>query len=157
MPNNGIDRALPHATICVIGPSGHGKSAMTDTLARVAAERGWPHVRFGSDFAAADVVLLVISAVAGLSPDARAQLRLAWEANVSHLVIALDEVDKVDDPELLDLVELEVRESVRQCGYADTLPVVHLSARNDLHGSKRVVAGVVRLMETLDRYISVDR
>lgn len=154
MPNNEIDPSKPHVRVGTIGSNGKGETAVTDALARVAAETGWTHVKFGSDIAAADVAILVVSAVDGPSPDVRAQLLLAREANVPHLVAALYEVDKVDDPELIDLVELEVRELVRQCGYPSDLAVVHLSAFSALQGHTRGVTGVMRLMDALDECVA---
>jgi elongation factor Tu len=73
---------------------------------------------------------------------------------VPYLVVALNKVDMVDDSELLDLVELEVRELLTSNGFpGDTLPVVRLSALKALHGEQVGVDGVLKLMEALDTYV----
>ena len=71
-----------------------------------------------------------------------------------YLVVALNKVDAIDDPELLDLVELEVRELLKQYDFpGDDIPVVRLSALKALQGDPEGVAGVVKLMEALDNYV----
>jgi elongation factor Tu len=74
--------------------------------------------------------------------------------NVPYLVVALNKVDAVDDPELLDLVELEVRDLLKTYGFpADDTPVVRVSALKALNGEKDGVDSVVKLMEALDSYV----
>jgi elongation factor Tu len=74
--------------------------------------------------------------------------------NVPYLVVALNKVDAVDDPELLDLVELEVRELLKSYGFpGDDIPVVRLSALKALQGEADGVASVIKLMEALDTYV----
>ena len=69
-------------------------------------------------------------------------------------MVALNKVDAIDDPELLDLVELEVRELLKHYKFpGDDIPVVRLSALKALEGDPEGVAGVVRLMEALDSYV----
>ena len=71
-----------------------------------------------------------------------------------YLVVALNKVDAIDDPELLDLVELEVRELLTVYGFpGNDIPVVRLSALKALQGDPEGVAGVTKLMEALDSYI----
>jgi elongation factor Tu len=73
---------------------------------------------------------------------------------VPYLVVALNKVDAIDDPELLDLVELEVRELLTVYGFpGNDIPVVRLSALKALQGDAEGVAGVTKLMEALDSYI----
>jgi elongation factor Tu len=79
---------------------------------------------------------------------------LASQVNVQYLVVALNKVDAIDDPELLDLVELEVRELLKHYKFpGDDIPVVRLSALKALQGDPDGVAGVVKLMEALDSYV----
>jgi elongation factor Tu len=79
---------------------------------------------------------------------------LARQVNVPYLVVALNKVDAIDDPELLDLVELEVRELLKTYGFpGDDIPVVRLSALKALQGDADGIAGVVKLMEALDSYV----
>ena len=79
---------------------------------------------------------------------------LARQVNVPYLVVALNKVDAIDDPELLDLVELEVRELLKTYGFpGDDVPVVRVSALKALQGDPEGVASVIKLMEALDSYI----
>src|SRR5213594_3145897 len=101
-----------------------------------------------------DGAIVVVSAVDGPMPQTREHVLLARQVNVPYLVVALNKVDAVDDPELLELVELEVRELLTSYGFpGDDLPVVRLSALKALHGDPEGVAGVVKLMEALDSYV----
>src|SRR5919199_4685681 len=98
--------------------------------------------------------ILVVSAVDGPMPQTREHVLLARQVNVPYLVVALNKVDAVDDPELLDLVELEVRELLSTYGFkGDDVPVVRVSALKALQGDAEGVAGVVKLMDALDTYI----
>ena len=87
-------------------------------------------------------------------PQTREHVLLARQVNVPYLVVALNKVDAIDDPELLDLVELEVRELLTSYGFpGNDIPVVRLSALKALQGDPEGVAGVTKLMEALDSYI----
>jgi len=87
-------------------------------------------------------------------PQTREHVLLASQVNVNYLVVALNKVDAIDDPELLDLVELEVRELLKHYKFpGDDIPVVRLSALKALQGDPEGVAGVVKLMEALDSYV----
>jgi elongation factor Tu len=101
-----------------------------------------------------DGAILVVSALDGPMPQTREHVLLAYQVNVPYLVVALNKVDAVDDPELLDLVELEVRELLKAYKFpGDDIPVVRLSALKALQGDPEGVAGVTKLMEALDSYI----
>ena len=98
--------------------------------------------------------ILVVSAVDGPMPQTREHVLLARQVNVPYLVVALNKVDAIDDPELLDLVELEVRELLTSYGFpGDDIPVVRVSALKALQGDPEGVASVIKLMEALDSYI----
>ena len=98
-----------------------------------------------------DGAILVVSATDGPMPQTREHVLLARQVNVPHLVVALNKVDAVDDPELLDLVELEVRELLSSYGFpGDDLPVVRVSALRALDGEADAVEGILQLMEALD-------
>jgi len=98
--------------------------------------------------------ILVVSAVDGPMPQTREHVLLARQVNVPFLVVALNKVDAIDDAELLDLVELEVRELLTSYGFpGNDIPVVRLSALKALQGDPEGVAGVTKLMEALDSYI----
>ena len=101
-----------------------------------------------------DGAILVVSATDGPMPQTREHVLLARQVNVPYLVVALNKVDAVDDPELLDLVELEVRELLKSYGFpGDDLPVIRLSALKALNGEPGGAEGVLALMDALDNYI----
>src|SRR6201988_3591294 len=101
-----------------------------------------------------DGAILVVSAVDGPMPQTREHVLLARQVNVPYLVVALNKVDAVDDPELLDLVELEVRELLTSYKFdGDAVPVVRVSALKAIQGDPEGVAGLVKLMDALDSYI----
>src|SRR5678809_67954 len=101
-----------------------------------------------------DGAILVVSAVDGPMPQTREHVLLARQVNVPYLVVALNKVDAVDDPELLDLVELEVRELLTSYGFkGDDVPVVRVSALGAINGDAAGVDSVIKLMEALDSYI----
>src|SRR6186713_724000 len=90
----------------------------------------------------------------GAMPQTREHVLLAKQVNVPFVVVALNKVDAVDDPELLDLVELEVRDLLKSYGFpGDDLPVVRVSALGALKGEPAGVESVLKLMEALDTYI----
>jgi len=101
-----------------------------------------------------DGAILVVSATDGPMPQTREHVLLAKQVNVPYLVVALNKVDAVDDPELLELVELEVRELLTSYGFpGDDLPVVRVSALGAIDGDAAGVESVLKLMEALDTYI----
>ncbi|WFE29030.1 elongation factor Tu [Solwaraspora sp. WMMD791] len=103
-----------------------------------------------------DGAILVVSALDGAMPQTREHVLLARRVGVPYLVVAMNKADAVDDPELLDLVELEVRELVSEYGFpGDELPVVRVSALRALEGDPRWVASVVELLDAVDRYVPV--
>jgi elongation factor Tu len=103
-----------------------------------------------------DGAILVVSAVDGPMPQTREHVLLARQVNVPYLVVALNKVDAVDDPELLDLVELEVRDLLKSYGFpGDDLPVVRVSALRALQGEADGIEGVTKLMDALDTYIPI--
>src|ERR687896_97099 len=101
-----------------------------------------------------DGAILVVSAVDGPMPQTREHVLLAKQVDVPYLVVALNKVDAIDDPELLDLVELEVRELLSSYGFpGEETPVVRVSALKAIQGEKDGVDSLVKLMEALDSYI----
>ena len=101
-----------------------------------------------------DGAILVVAASEGAMPQTREHVVLARQVGVPHVVVALNKADTVDDPELLELVELEVRELLTQYGYPGTeVPVVPVSATGALAGEARWVASVVELLDAVDRYV----
>jgi elongation factor Tu len=101
-----------------------------------------------------DGAILVVSAVDGPMPQTREHVLLAKQVNVPYMVVALNKVDAVDDQELVDLVELEIRDLLKSYGFpGDDVPVVRISALKALNGDQEGVDGVMKLMEALDTYI----
>jgi elongation factor Tu len=101
-----------------------------------------------------DGAILVVSAADGPMPQTREHVLLARQVNVPFIVVALNKVDMVDDPELLDLVELEVRELLSEYEYpGDDTPVVRVSALKALDGDAEAAKGIIELMAAVDEYI----
>ena len=101
-----------------------------------------------------DGAILVVSAADGPMPQTREHVLLARQVNVPYIVVALNKVDMVDDPELLDLVELEVRELLTDYEFpGDDIPVVRVSALKALDGDEEAAQQVVELMQAVDEYI----
>ncbi|MEO8097480.1 MAG: elongation factor Tu, partial [Acidobacteriota bacterium] len=90
----------------------------------------------------------------GPMPQTREHILLARQVGVPYIVVALNKVDMVDDPELLELVELEVRELLTSYGFpGNDLPVVKVSALGALNGEEKWEKTVDELMEAVDKYI----
>ncbi|WP_433366496.1 elongation factor Tu [Actinoplanes sp. CA-142083] len=103
-----------------------------------------------------DGAILVVSAQDGSMPQTREHVLLAQRVGVPYLVVALNKSDAVDDPELLDLVELEVRELLSEYGFpGDEVPVVRVSALKALEGDPQWVKSVVDLLDAVDDYVPV--
>jgi len=103
-----------------------------------------------------DGAILVVSAADGPMPQTREHILLARQVGVPKIVVALNKVDAVDDKELLDLVELEVRELLKQYQFpGDEIPVVKVSALKAMQGDEAAQSGVLELMAAVDKYIPV--
>jgi elongation factor Tu len=101
-----------------------------------------------------DGAILVVSAPDGPMPQTREHVLLARQVGVPYIVVALNKVDMVDDEELLELVELEVRELLNQYEFpGDDAPIVRVSALKALEGDAGAAAQVLELMEAVDSYI----
>jgi elongation factor Tu len=101
-----------------------------------------------------DGAILVVSAADGPMPQTREHVLLARQVGVPSIVVALNKVDMVDDPELLDLVELEVRDLLTEYEFpGDEVPVVRISALKALEGEAAASEGVLALMSAVDSYI----
>jgi elongation factor Tu len=101
-----------------------------------------------------DGAILVVSAADGPMPQTREHVLLARQVGVPSIVVFLNKVDMVDDPELLDLVELEVRDLLTEYEFpGDEVPVVRGSALKALAGDPEGAASVLALMEAVDSYV----
>jgi elongation factor Tu len=101
-----------------------------------------------------DGAILVVAATDGPMPQTREHVLLARQVGVPSIVVALNKVDQVDDEELLELVELEVRELLNEYEFpGDDTPIVRVSALKALEGDADAAAGVVALMDAVDAFI----
>jgi elongation factor Tu len=101
-----------------------------------------------------DGAILVVAAPDGPMPQTREHVLLARQVGVPCVVVALNKVDMMDDPELLELVELELRELLTSYGFpGDELPIVRISALNALNGEAEAEKGIETLMEAVDSYV----
>ena len=103
-----------------------------------------------------DGAILVVSAADGPMPQTREHILLARQVGVPHIVVFLNKVDMVDDPELLDLVELEVRELLSKYEFpGDDIPMIRGSALKAMEGDEDQEKQILELMAAVDDYIPV--
>ena len=100
-----------------------------------------------------DGAILVVAATDGPMPQTREHVLLARQVNVPRLVVFLNKCDMVDDEEMLDLVEMEVREILELYGYEEDTPIIRGSALGALNGVEKWVDSVMELMNTVDTWI----
>jgi elongation factor Tu len=101
-----------------------------------------------------DGAILVVAATDGPMPQTREHVLLARQVGVPSIVVALNKVDAVDDEELLELVELEVRELLKEYEFpGDDVPVIRVSALKALDGDAAAVEQVVELMNAVDTFV----
>ncbi|MEU4692575.1 elongation factor Tu [Actinoplanes sp. NPDC023714] len=103
-----------------------------------------------------DGAILVVSAQDGSMPQTREHVLLAQRVGVPYLVVALNKADAVDDPDLLNLVELEVRELLSEYGFpGDEVPVVRVSALKAIEGDERWERSIADLLDAVDGYVPI--
>ena len=101
-----------------------------------------------------DGAILVISAPDGPMPQTREHVILARQVNVPAIVVALNKIDAVDDPEIIDLVEADVRDLLKKYEYpGDEVPIIKVSALKALDGDAEAEKQVLELMKAVDEYI----
>ncbi len=101
-----------------------------------------------------DGAILVVAATDGPMPQTREHILLAKQVNVPRLVVALNKCDMVDDAELLDLVEMEIRDLLKKYDYpGDEVPIVRISALKATEGDAAWEAKIQELMDKVDEYI----
>jgi len=101
-----------------------------------------------------DGAILVVSAADGPMPQTREHVLLARQVGVPSIIVALNKVDMVDDEELLDLVELEVRELLTEYEFpGDEVPIIRMSALKALDGDAEAAKDIFKLMDAVDDYI----
>jgi len=101
-----------------------------------------------------DGAILVVAATDGVMPQTREHILLARQVGVPFIVVYLNKVDIVDDPELIDLVEMDVRDLLTYYGFpGDKLPVIRGSAKLALEGDVEAQKSIIELMNAVDTYI----
>ena len=103
-----------------------------------------------------DGAILVVAAPDGPMPQTREHVLLARQVGVPCVVVALNKIDMMDDPELLELVEMELRELLSSYGFpGDELPICQISALNALNGDPEAEKGIDALMDAVDNYVPI--
>ena len=102
-----------------------------------------------------DGAILVVAATDGPMPQTREHILLARQVNVPKIVVFMNKVDLVDDPEMLDLVEMEIRDLLKFYGFDDECPIIRGSALGALNGEPKWEDKVVELMDAVDSYIPI--
>ena len=100
-----------------------------------------------------DGAIIVVAATDGPMPQTREHVLLARQVNVPRMVVFLNKCDMVDDEEMLELVEMEVREILEQYGYEDETPIIRGSALGALNGVAKWEEKVMELMNAVDEWI----
>ena len=101
-----------------------------------------------------DGAILVISAPDGPMPQTREHVILARQVNVPAIVVALNKIDAVDDPEIIDLVEADIRDLLKKYEYpGDEVPIIKVSALKALNGDPEAEKQILELMKAVDEYI----
>ena len=103
-----------------------------------------------------DGAIIVVAGTDGPMPQTREHILLARQVNVPKIVVFINKVDLVDDPELLELVEMEIRELLDFYGFdGDSAPVIHGSALGALNGEEKWEEKVMELMDAVDSYVPI--
>ncbi len=101
-----------------------------------------------------DGAILVVAATDGVMPQTREHILLARQVGVPYIVVFLNKCDLVDDPELIDLVEMDVRDLLTSYGFdGDNTPIIRGSARKALDGDPEACKAIEELMDACDKYI----
>jgi elongation factor Tu len=161
MAKEKFERKKPHVNVGTIGHVDHGKTTLTTEKRHYAHVDCPGHADYVKNMitgaAQMDGAILVVSAADGPMPQTREHILLARQVGVPYIVVFLNKVDMVDDPELLDLVELEVRELLSQYNFpGDEIPIVRGSALKALESGDPKAEDtkcVWELLEAVDSYI----
>jgi elongation factor Tu len=184
MAKEKFDRSKPHVNIGTIGHIDHGKTTSFDSIDNAPEEKArgitiaTAHVEYTTpnrhyahvdcpghaDYiknmitgaAQMDGAILVVSAADGPMPQTREHILLARQVGVPCVVVFMNKIDMVDDPELLDLVELEVRELLTFYEFpGEEIPVCRGSALKAINGDPEAEKQILELMEAVDKYVPI--
>ena len=97
-----------------------------------------------------DGAILVVAATDGPMPQTREHVLLARQVGVPYILVALNKCDMVDDEEIIELVEMEVRELLAEQDYDEEAPIIHISALGALNGEQKWVDSILELMQAVD-------
>lgn len=101
-----------------------------------------------------DGAILVVAATDGVMPQTREHILLARQVGVKYIVVFLNKCDQVDDPELIDIVEMEIRDILNEYGFpGDDTPIIRGSALKALQGDPDAEKAIMELMDAVDTYI----
>ena len=101
-----------------------------------------------------DGAILVVAATDGVMPQTREHILLARQVGVPYIVVFLNKCDQVDDPELIDIVEMEIRDILNEYGFpGDDTPIIRGSALKALQGDAEAEEAIIELMNAVDSYI----
>ena len=182
MAREKFDRSKEHVNIGTIGHVDHGKTTLTAAITKYFGkfvdyadidkapeerERGITintahvdcpgHADYVKNMitgaAQMDGAILVVSAADGPMPQTREHILLSRQVGVPKIVVYMNKCDQVDDPELLDLVEMEIRELLGEYGYDTECPIIRGSALKALEGDEAAVQSIKDLMAAVDSYI----
>ena len=104
-----------------------------------------------------DAGILVVDATTGPQTQTNEHLILAKQVGVPRFVVALNKCDRVDDPELLELVEMEIRSMMEKYGFDPDLPIIHCSALLALQGDPKAEEGIKKLLSAFDSYFVIPK
>jgi len=155
MAKQKFERKKPHANVGTIGHIDHGKTTLTAAIVDCPGHADYVKNMI-TGAAQMDGAILVVAAADGPMPQTREHILLARQVGVPAMVVYLNKVDMVDDPELLDLVELEVRELLAKYEFpGDEIPIIRGSALKALEGDEGELGAqsILKLMEAVDSYI----
>src|SRR6059036_1720943 len=174
MAKQKFERTKPHVNVGTIGHVDHGKTTLTAGITMATAhveyetdKRHYAHVdcpghadyvkNMITGAAQMDGAILVVSAADGPMPQTREHVLLARQVGVPYIVVFMNKCDMVDDPELLDLVELEIRELLKKYEFpGDDIPVIRGSAKVAMDAAgkdAKANEAILKLMESVDSYI----
>ena len=183
MAKETFQRTKPHVNIGTIGHVDHGKTTLTAAITKVLAERvsgnadkvksfdqidktekrHYAHVdcpghadyvkNMVTGAAQMDGAILVVAATDGPMPQTREHILLARQVNVPKILVFMNKVDLVDDEEMLDLVEMEIRDLLGFYKFDEDCPIIRGSALGALNGEKVWEDKVMELMNAVDEYI----
>ena len=141
------ENTKPNVTIVTVGNTKHGKKTLTDAIAPALEKRNSKDVT-----ETVEKTILVVSAVDGPMPQTEEALKIRKAAGAKEVVVFMNKVDLVDDGELLDIVETEIREVLSRHGFsAQRTPIIRGSATGAIDGEERWVAAMDELIEAIDK------